>query len=406
MAFIAAFFIVWGLVFRESLRTLRIPVDQIERSTNGSQGNLSSDNLSDFLNLRPDISLSIFDAGGRETIGFGGVRPTSRIGEGVAEVDGEPLLFVGRRIGSEVVVLSTPWQPTQDVLDKLALALMGLWPPTVAFVAFASWAASRRTFAVLKNLSQQARELSATTREAKLGTSDDREIAELTRDLNELLQRIHLEVARQEQFIADASHELRTPLAIIQGHLDTAESKDESVKVALDEAKRLGRTVEMLLVTARSGARSAEPIDLEPIVAERLAAWSDRLFESGTQVEADLNPVDSPVEDAEVRTIMDNLFGNVLRHAHGASLCRVGLTTRRGRAQIVVEDNGKPVPEEVLVNATERFYKGSSHRGEAESGSGIGLALCRRVAESRGGSLEVSRSELGGFKVEVELPAV
>jgi two-component system sensor histidine kinase BaeS len=402
---LAAYFIVWGLVFRESLRTLRIPVDQIERRTNGSQGNLSSENLSDFLNLRPDISLSIFDAEGHETIGFGGVRPTSRIGEGVAEVDDEPLLYVGRTIGSEVVVLSTPWRPTQDVLDKLALALMGLWPPTVAFVGLASWAASRRTFAVLKNLSQQARELSATTRDAKLGTSDDREITELTRDLNELLQRIHQEVARQEQFIADASHELRTPLAIIQGHLETSQTQDQSVSIALEEAKRLGRTVEMLLVTARSGARSAEPVDLEPIVAERLAAWSDRLFESGIEVEADLHPVASEVEDAEVRTLADNLFGNVLRHARGASLCRISLSYRSGKAVLTVEDNGAPVSDEVLKNATERFYKGSTHRSGEEAGSGIGLALCRRVAESRGGTLDVARSELGGFKVSVELPA-
>lgn len=401
----AAYFIVWGLVFRESLRTLRIPVDQIERSTNGTQGNLSSENLSDFLNLRPDISLSVFDAGGRETIGFGGVRPTSRIGEGVAEVDDEPLLYVGRAIGSEVVVLSTPWRPTQDVLDKLALALMGLWPPTVAFVGLASWAASRRTFAVLKNLSQQARELSATTRDAKLGTSDDREIAELTRDLNELLQRIHQEVSRQEQFIADASHELRTPLAIIQGHLETSQSQDQSISIALEEARRLGRTVEMLLVTARSGARSAEPTDLEPIVAERLAAWSDRLFESGIEVEADLHPVASEVEDAEVRTLADNLFGNVLRHARGATLCQISLSKHSRKALLTVEDNGNPVSDEVLNNATERFYKGSSHRSGAEAGSGIGLALCRRVAESRGGTLVVSRSELGGFKVTIELPS-
>jgi two-component system sensor histidine kinase BaeS len=69
-----------------------------------------------------------------------------------------------------------------------------------------------------------------------------------------------------------------------------------------------------------------------------------------------------------------------------------------------LDDSAPGVPDEALARLAQRFYRVDASRSRAHGGAGLGLALCRRIVEAQGGSLDFSHSPLGGLRVTVSLP--
>lgn len=198
--------------------------------------------------------------------------------------------------------------------------------------------------------------------------------------------------AREERFVADAAHELRTPLATIASLAQAAgpDALARIASVALDASAVVG---DLLFLMRGDHVTTAhhEPVDLVPLA--RSAIESVRLrsvvAEIAPGVTADITLAAPPegayvIGDArDLRRLVDNLIDNAVRYARS----RVDVTIACIDAQIrlTVEDDGGGVPPELRDRIFERFIKASPH----DSGTGIGLAICRRIAELHGGSVHL-----------------
>jgi signal transduction histidine kinase len=100
-----------------------------------------------------------------------------------------------------------------------------------------------------------------------------------------------------------------------------------------------------------------------------------------------------------------NLIQNALVHTPEGTA--VDVRARREGPQVVIEvsDEGPGVPASMRARIFDRFVRGDGDRGGTGSGSGLGLSIVRAVAESLGGSVELSDSEAGGARFVVRLPA-
>jgi len=216
--------------------------------------------------------------------------------------------------------------------------------------------------------------------------------------------------AREERFVADAAHELRTPLATIASLAQAAgpDALPRIASVALDASAVVG---DLLFLMRGDHVTTAhhEPVDLVPLA--RSAIETVRLrsanaetrrgvtTESSPGVTADITLAAPPegayvIGDArDLRRLVDNLIDNAVRYARS----RVDVTIACIDAQIrlTVEDDGSGVPPELRDRIFERFIKASPH----DSGTGIGLAICRRIAELHGGSVHLE----GGSRFVVRL---
>jgi signal transduction histidine kinase len=169
----------------------------------------------------------------------------------------------------------------------------------------------------------------------------------------------------------------------------------------------------------------AEDERLESLVANLLALTRLEEGVRGPQVEVDLDevvfdqtsrPTRVPVDRShvvagrvlgvptELGSVVRNLFDNAVRHAE--SQVAVSLSTIGPWVRLAVDDDGPGIAPEDRTKVFERFARLQEGRARDTGGSGLGLALSKRIVESHGGRIFVETSELGGASFVVELPGV
>jgi signal transduction histidine kinase len=227
----------------------------------------------------------------------------------------------------------------------------------------------------------------------------------------------------QREFAADASHELRTPLTVIRSSVEhlrrnrerpVAEVGDALVDIDA-EVQHLTTLVDDLLLLARSdsGAVTLErvPLHLDDVAADAAVALAQPAAAAGVRVEVDPQPTAAVGDPARLRQLVMILVDNAIRHSPRGSLVRVvirpgtgasGAAGAAGDAILTVEDAGPGVRPEDRPRVFDRFWRAP---GAPAGGTGLGLAIARWIAEHHDGSISVDRSEAGGARIEVRLPA-
>jgi signal transduction histidine kinase len=205
------------------------------------------------------------------------------------------------------------------------------------------------------------------------------------------------------QFIAAASARLRNPLLQLRRGLyaltmgfagELRPLQNELVGSATQEAQKLDDLMADLIEVAELDTGKREPqIERMQPYPELVAArnrMTDAACERGIKVEvkafADLSFIQA--DRRAVRTILDNLLSNALRYAPAGGEVVLEGDERKGFVQFTVRDNGPGIPAERLPRIFDRFSSFS------DGGSGLGLALVRRLVESLGGQISVE-SRLG-----------
>ena len=239
-----------------------------------------------------------------------------------------------------------------------------------------------------------------------------REIRPLIESLNVLLGRVRHAVEQERRFTANAAHELRTPLAALRVQAELAQSAGDAASGALAlrqviaACDRLTRLVSQLLTLARvdEDAGPRAPCRLDVLAREIIAEAAPRALAAQQEIALDApEAIGIDGQGALLAVLLRNLLDNAL--AHGGAPLHVELALRRagGQVSICVRDDGRGLAAEALAQLGERFYRPEGTQAE---GSGLGLALVRRIAEWHGGSLQLAAGPGGrGFSATVMLPA-
>jgi two-component system sensor histidine kinase TctE len=177
-----------------------------------------------------------------------------------------------------------------------------------------------------------------------------------------------------------------------------------ALKAQLEETVR--QTNQMLvLARADTAELPFERIDLGALAAELTRGWWAEARERG--IELDLDTAEDRVHSVQghaglLKEALSNLLHNALRYTPSGGHVTVRITAAAGQVRLATVDDGPGLPEDELQRAGERFFRG---RNTTASGSGIGLAIVRSIAERHGGRLEVGRGSDGrGFEATIVLP--
>ncbi|HEX2688654.1 MAG TPA: HAMP domain-containing sensor histidine kinase [Kofleriaceae bacterium] len=229
--------------------------------------------------------------------------------------------------------------------------------------------------------------------------------------LNDVLARVQRGVAAQRQFAADASHELRTPLAVISANLEVARRKprdpahwEHVADDTLAEVHRMHVLVDKLLQLSRAGAAGLhqEHTDLRALASAAVERASMIGQDRGIIVElAPGYAVFAEVDPGAVGIVVDNLIRNAIDHSPPNQVVTVSVAPG---PLIAVEDRGPGVPRELRTRIFEPFARGSATDRTAGTGFGLGLAICRRIVDGHGGTVDVEERTGGGARFVVRLP--
>jgi signal transduction histidine kinase len=318
------------------------------------------------------------------------------VAEGAETPDGPRIVVVARAL---VEVLDTT-----TVLTRLLI--IGL-PVLLAVVAITTWFAVGRALAPVEAIRREVDEISAAQlhRRVPQPAADD-EIGRLAATMNRMLARLESARNSQRRFVSDASHELRSPITTVRQHAEVALahpdriSAQELADVVLAEQQRMERLVEDLLLLAR--ADEHVPLARVPVDLDDLAFEEGRRLRSTTSAAVDTSGVSAARVQGDVdalRRVLRNLGENAARHA--SSRVAISLGTRGGDVVLTVDDDGPGIPESERARVLQRFVRLDEARSRDDGGSGLGLSIVDEVVRAHGGSIAISRSPLGGARIQV-----
>ncbi|MGN9837860.1 HAMP domain-containing sensor histidine kinase [Nonomuraea sp. H19] len=322
-----------------------------------------------------------------------------------------PVRLLSERVGPSggVLTVGVSAEPVHAARNRLAIVLFLAAPLLAGALAAGAWAVVRTALRPVDALTREAAIISSLESDSRLPeVPGEDEIARLAHTLNDMLARLGVAAERERAFVDDASHELRTPIAVLRGELELAldaigddREVEESLRAALEEADRLSRLADdlLLLARARTGALvvRTEAVDLLDLAVAEARRLGPAL---GVRIEASGDPVVVNADPERLRQVLANLARNSA--AAGATTVRVQVAHDRETATVQVADDGPGFPPGLLDAAFARFTRGDDARSGA--GAGLGLSIVQAVVSAHGGTVSARNGDpLGGAVVTARL---
>lgn len=290
-----------------------------------------------------------------------------------------------------------PWRDRPRFVGAATLAVLLL-------LTLLAYKVVRRLLRPLDDIRDGARRFGSGRFDAPIPVRRRDELGDLAGDVNAMASSIHQMLEAKRGLLLAISHELRSPLT--RARLNTELLPEDGEWAARREAllRDLGEMADLvsgLLESERLGQGHAalhrEPTDLGLLAREALEGRALRL-----ETEDGLPLV--PLDRVRVRLLVRNLADNALRHGGGEQPPLVQVQASPGGVRLVVRDFGPGVEEAALAQLGEPFYRPDASRGRATGGVGLGLYLCRLVAQAHGGTLQL-RNAQPGLEARVDFPA-
>lgn len=252
------------------------------------------------------------------------------------------------------------------------------------------------------------------------GVAQTEELSRLTSTLNNMLVRLERNFLSLRRFTADASHELKTPLTVLRSGIERTITHPrvprevlEVLEETLVEVNRMTELVDSLLMLARADEGRAplhlEPVDIRGLLNE-VAETGSILGEQASvtvAVEIPSRSVVMAMDRSRIRQLFMNLLSNAIKYTPRGG--HVWIDCRQEGDQVVfrVRDTGIGIAGGQLPHIFDRFWRADvarSRTGE-RPGVGLGLAICKWIAEAHGGTIRVTSGKGKGTTFTVTLPA-
>lgn len=220
----------------------------------------------------------------------------------------------------------------------------------------------------------------------------------------------------KDDFLGIVSHELRTPITTIYGGARllgarrdqlSSENADELISDIEQESERLYRLVQNLLVLARSERTEVEkePVSLRQQTQKLIAMFARRRANRIVDVRIQPGAEIAWAEDSYLDQILLNLITNADKYSPPEQPIEIDISVEDGEHLFRVMDRGPGVKEAEIDMIFDSFFRSSTTADQAR-GTGVGLAVCRRLVDAQGGRVWAKLRDGGGLEVGFALPAL
>lgn len=276
---------------------------------------------------------------------------------------------------------------------------------------FLSW----RIIRPLTRMERITQEFAAGDWSVRVSPSEIPELHQLGHSFNRMASELERVEQQRRDLVSDLSHELRTPLTILRGYLEAL--NDEKLPAApatyerlIRETQRLQRLVEDLQELSKLEAGylpiQRQTLDLHPLIQQVTQHFKEQQLDTESpQLVINISPKLPMVDADPTRTeqILVNLLGNAFQYTE------IGQITIKAWSQghqvwLAVQDTGIGIATTDLPHVFERFWRADRSRSRGSGGTGIGLAICKRLVELQGGEISVDSQINQGSTFQFWLP--
>jgi len=329
-----------------------------------------------------------------------------------------PLKVHGRTVGYLGVAPRTGFSdpPQQRFLREQKIAFAMVAAVVVLLSAGLSLIMAIRMVQPLRVLARATHLLAAGKYATRVPAAANDELGRLGRDFNDLALALEKNELARRRWIADISHELRTPLAILRGEIEALQDgirqpTNEAIHSIHADILRLSRLVDDLYQLSLSDVGALtyrkDDIGLEEVLAETLDSYRQEFAAKGISIREERcrEGTARVFGDRErLQQLFSNLLDNVLKYTDPGGVLEIRLEWSGASVVADFQDSAPGVPADELEKLFERLYRVESSRNRSTGGAGLGLAICRNIAEAHSGNITARPSSLGGVWIRLELP--
>jgi len=337
----------------------------------------------------------------------------------MGEMDGRNILITGEKVtllSKEYSVytvqdITSVYDSINKMIWEFGLVSFACIVLGITLIVFLTRFATRP----LKSLGNTARCIAKGDYDERAEVSTNDEVGELAQDFNVMAEAVQSNInelkenaERQLLFIGSITHEFKTPLTSVIGHSETLlytkmpeDIMQKSLTHIHEQCKWLERLTQKLLrlITLQ------EQIDLEEgLVCELLSAVKNSMEETLRQREIILQTACDNSQLLMDFDLMQSLLINLVDNAAKASKPGQSVQITSYRNVIEVIDHGIGIPKEEISRITEPFYMVDRSRNKLKGGSGLGLALAKRIADAHGAQIAFESILGQGTTVKVTFP--
>ena len=274
-------------------------------------------------------------------------------------------------------------------------------------IGVVGWFVAGRLLRPIRQLSSAASRITGSDRTERIPVSGHDDVSELTRTVNDMLDRLDAALTGQRQLLDDVRHELKTPITIVRGHLELLDARDPrevdaTRALALDELDRMAGLVDDIESYAETqlAPPAHEPCDVADLTR---AVFAKAQVLPGPQwVLAAEASATVAGDAARLTQAWLQLADNAAKYAPAGSTVRIGSSVEGGQVALWVEDEGPGIAAGSEARIFERF--GRIDTGRGIRGSGLGLPIVRAIARSHGGDATVQPAG-SGSRFTMTIPA-
>jgi heavy metal sensor kinase len=334
----------------------------------------------------------------------------------------------------KIVQVASSLEEVEDFLNTLFIILIITVPSALMVASLGGQFLANKALSPVDQITQTARRITSKNlnqRIKPLKVKD--EISRLIETFNEMISRLDTSFGQIKQFSTDASHELKTPLTILKGEVEVALRKGRSpqeyeqiLRSNLEEVNRMSQIVDDLLFLAKADIGQVrldkEEIRLTDILKE--VAEQMRFLSHSKNIRIETSNLDQEVHilgDAlRIRELFINLIDNGIKYTERGGTITLRLSNHSSSrpnhpssgsgeellesVKVTVSDTGIGIAREDQERIFDRFYRVDKARSREHGGSGLGLSICKWIAEAHQGAIYVE-SEVGrGSSFIVKLP--
>ncbi len=318
------------------------------------------------------------------------------------------------RVGAVMAESRDRTAAAETILQELLLA-------SILFTLVLAGIASYSILRPLRRVQQHIRLIGQGQFGASLDAAVPQELQELVETVNWMARKLQELDELKAEFFSQISHELRAPLASlregIQLQLDqvagpVTDQQREALLIMKDSSQRLIQQISTLLDLSKMEAGMLQyhiaPADLKRLAdgAVNKVRWLAESKRIPVHVQAPDSRVWVPMDAARIEQVFDNLLSNALKFSPAGATVQVRIEPdpAAGGVRVAVTDQGPGIAPQDLPHIFNRFYQGRRQGTQTVAGSGVGLALAKKIVEAHAGRIWVESRGGIGTTVQFVLP--
>lgn len=225
-----------------------------------------------------------------------------------------------------------------------------------------------------------------------------REVRQAGQAFLDMRERIDRQIAQRTDMLAGVSHDLRTPLTRMKLAVEMLDNPEQAAGLKNDMSD-MERMITAYLDFARGeGSESPQRCDLTVLMRQICDGFARGGFDVVLDTPESLSIVLRPLA---FERCLNNVIGNAQKYAQKAW---VQITRMEEYVEIIIDDDGMPIPEDIREDVFKPFFRGEASRNQKTGGVGLGLPIAQDIVFSHGGTIALGESPQGGTRIVIQLP--